>query len=385
VKTPVGILTAADEQFLHQTTEMFVNVATSDPAWTERAYGCAVTKAGTVALHWGLGKYTNRNVMDGFVGVSVGREQRQIRFSRRLATDPLTTAVGPFRLEILEPLKTSRIVLEESEHQPISFDLVQTAIVPPWTEERSYVERAFRRAQDEMRYVLPTTTLGWIAYNGDRFELTEGDNFGFRDHSWGIKQNTGPAAPGVEDRAKMPAGLRYRMMWCPAVLERPDQSLYRVHLFAWEASSARSSNTVNESRIFDEGVHAKHAHKTIMKLQFDPATREPLGGEVVLVMEDGTQRPFMIEVVAESRVCLGLGLYHGYKGHYHGEDRGTLHVEGDHVVDTADPATSRSLHQIRDILVRITDRVAGGSGYGILNSEITGEWPALGLDDSPWR
>lgn len=384
MKTPIGILTAADEQFLHQTTEMFVNVATSDPAWTERAYGCAITKRGTVALHWGLGKYTNRNVMDGFVGVSVGRAQRQIRFNRRLAPMPLATEVGPFNLEILEPLKTSRITLAATEHQPISCDIVQHAILPPWTEERSYVERAFRRVQDEVRYILPTTTTGWIAWEGERFELSADDNFGFRDHSWGIKQNTGPAAPGV-DRAKMPAGVQYRMLWCPAVLERPDQSLYRVHLFTWEALSPRGGQGVNESQILDGPNGAEHARKTLVDLRFDPVTREPLGGSVVLEMEDGTRRPFHIEVAAEPRVCLGLGLYHGYKGHYHGEDRGPLHVEGEHILNSADPRTSHEVHQLRDILVRITDPVGGGTGWGIINTEIAGAWPDLGLDDSPWR
>lgn len=385
MKAPIGILTAADEQFLHQTTEMFVNVATSDPAWTERAYGCAIAKNGAVALHWGLGKYTNRNVMDGFVGMSVGRAQRQVRFSRKLAGAPLNTAVGPFSFEIIEPLKTSRIRLEATAHQPISCDIVQHAILPPWTEDRSYVERAFRRVQDEVRYIMPTTANGWIEYEGERFELGEGDNFGFRDHSWGIKQNTGPAAPGVPDRGMMPSGVQYRMLWCPAVLQRPDQSLYRVHLFAWEAESARGGQRVNESRIFDGSAGEQHARKTLIELRFDPATREPLGGDVVLEMEDGSRRPFHIEVAAEPRVCLGLGLYHGYKGHYHGEDRGPLHVEGEHISDSSDPRISREVHQIRDILVRITDPVGGGRGWGIINTEIAGSWPDLGLDDCPWR
>lgn len=385
LKTPLGILTAADEQFLHQTTEMFVNVATSDPAWTERAYGCAITKDGSVALHWGLGKYTNRNVMDGFVGISVGREQRQIRFNRRLASAPLETAVGPFKFEILEPLKTSRITLAATEHQPISCDIVQKAILPPWVEDRSYVARAFRRVQDEVRYILPTTATGWIECDGQRIELKEGGDFGFRDHSWGIKQNTGPAAPGVADRAKMPSGLKYRMLWCPAVLQRQDQSLYRVHLFTWETSSARGGQLVNESRIFDGADGEIHARKTLVDLKFDPINREPLGGVVVLELEDGSQRPFHIEVAAEPRVCLGLGLYHGYKGHYHGEDRGALFVEGEHIANTGQADTTREIHQIRDILVKITDPVGGGSGWGIINTEISGGWPELGLDDSPWR
>jgi hypothetical protein len=379
------MLTAADEQFVHQTTETFANVVTSDPSWTERAYGCAITKSGSIALHWGLGKYTNRNVMDGFVGISTGRAQRQIRFSRRLDPNPLDTVVGPFRYEVIEPLKTSRMILEPTEHQPIACDIVQHAIIGPWLEDRSYVQRAFRRVQDEMRYIMPTTTTGWIEYEGQRFDLSEGDNFGFRDHSWGVKQNTGPAAPEIGDRARMPPGLKFRMTWLPAVLERPDGGSYRVHLFGWEAESARGTQTVNESQIFDGPNGAVHARATINRMTFDPANREPLGGQLVLIMEDGSERPFHIEVAAEPRVGLGLGLYHGYRGHYHGEARGKLFVEGEHVLNTGDPETSREIHQLRDILVRVTDPVGGGTGWGIINTEIVGAWPELGLDDSPWR
>lgn len=117
MKVPVGILTAADEQFVHQTTETFANVVTSDPAWTERAYGCALAKDGGFALHWGMGRYVNRNVMDGFAGIAVGRRQRDIRFNRRLGVSPVDMTVGPFRYEVVEPFKTARITLEANEHQ----------------------------------------------------------------------------------------------------------------------------------------------------------------------------------------------------------------------------------------------------------------------------
>ena len=384
MKTPIGMLTAADEQFLHQSTETFANVVSSDPAWTERAYGCAIAKDGSIALHWGLGKYTNRDVMDGFVGISVGRAQRQVRFSRKLAPTPLDMAVGPFRYEVTEPLRQSRIILAPTEHQPIACDIVQRTVLTPWMEDRSYVQRGFRRAQDELRYIMATEATGWIEYEGRRFDLAGDDTFGFRDHSWGIKQNTGPAFEG-EDRARMPDGLQFRMAWCPSVLQRADRSHYRVHLFAWEAISARGTRTVNESRIFDEAGGTIHPRRTILDLGFDPLNREPLGGEIVLELEDGSRRPFQVEIAAEPRTCLGLGLYHGYKGHYHGEARGALFVEGEHVADTGEPATSRAAHQLRDILVRITDPVGGGAGWGIINTEVAGPWPALGLDDSPWR
>lgn len=285
MNTPLGTLTAAGEMFVHQTTETFANVATSDPAWTERAYGCAIAKDGVFALHWGIGKYTNLNVLDGFAGVAVGPRQRNVRFSRALNVAPVDTAVGPFRYEVLDPLKTARISLEATQHQPIAFEILQHRLEAPWLEDRSYVQRAFRRVQDEVRYVVPTTTTGWVEVAGQRWSLEAGGTFGFRDHSWGIKQNTGPASPETPDRAIMPKGLQYRMLWCPSVLEREDGGTYRVHLFTWESRTSRGLQLVNESRVFQPDGSSTHAHETTLDLRFDPANILALDNELIAIVE----------------------------------------------------------------------------------------------------
>jgi hypothetical protein len=383
----VGQLTEADELFCHQTTETFANVATSDPAWTERAYGCVIAKDDGFALHWGLGKYVNRNVMDGFAGIAIGRTQRNVRFSRRLAPRPMDMAVGPFRLEVVEPLKATRAILEPTEHQPISFDITQRVIDRPWQEDRSVVTRGYRTVQEDMRYVLCTEATGWVEVEGRRIAIEAPGGFGFRDHSWGIKQNTGPASPETPDRGRMPVGLQYRLIWSPCVLTLPDGQPYRLHMFCWETHSARGSQIVNESKIFAPGPSGgvQHVRETRFDLRYDPATREPLGGHMLLVLRDGSERPIHIEIAGQSRVCLGMGLYNGYGGHYHGEARGALHVEGDMLPDTGDPAACEAVHQLRDILIRVSDPVTGGTGWGILNTEITGAWPDLGLQDANWR
>ena len=382
MEMPTGQLIETDELFIHQTTETHTNVATSDPAWTERAYGCAISKSDDFALHWGLGKYTNRNVMDGFAGISMGRQQRNVRFSRRLEPRPLEMAVGPFKYEVIEPYESARITLEANEYQPIAAELVQHSLQPPWLEDRSYVQRAYRRAQDEMRYIVPTTVSGWIEYEGKRIEIDAGSSYGFRDHSWGVKQNS--SADAIKFAA-MPKGIQYRMMWCPALMENEKGDTYRLHIFFWEAFSPNGNRRTDESRVFAPDGTCQHARYTKTHIEYDPNTREPLGGEVILEMGDGSSRTFNLTIAARSRMCLGAGLYHGYKGHHHGENRGKLFVEGECLEDTSSPDTCREVHQLRDILVRIDDPAGGGSGYGILNSEVVGAWPEYGLAEENWR
>jgi hypothetical protein len=78
----------------------------------------------------------------------------------------------------------------------------------------------------------------------------------------------------------------------------------------------------------------------------------------------------------------GTGLYFGFDSHHHGEWRGQLHLDGEHIADCTNPATARRIHQIRDALVRVEDPIGGGRGWGNLQTTIVGAWPDEGLDET---
>ncbi|MCB1013135.1 MAG: hypothetical protein KDB15_15865, partial [Microthrixaceae bacterium] len=119
-------------------------------------------------------------------------------------------------------------------------------------------------------------------------------------------------------------------------------------------------------------------------LRFDPENRRLLGGTVTATMGDGSERPFGIEVLGDTGVQLGAGLYFGLDGHHHGEWRGEFHTDGERIADCRPPEVARRLHQIRDTAVRVTDPVGGGQGWGNCQPIAAGPWPELGLADDPW-
>ena len=82
---PIADLLAADEGFTHQIAETFAAVGTSDPSWTEKVCAMAMTRDGSLQLGFGLGKYPNRNVMDGYAAVSRGRGMARNRRSGLVA------------------------------------------------------------------------------------------------------------------------------------------------------------------------------------------------------------------------------------------------------------------------------------------------------------
>ena len=134
--TKPGPLVAADEGLNHQIADTFARVGPSDRSWTEKVWAMAAARDGSLSIAFGLGKYPNRNVMDGFAGVSRGTEQWAVRASRRLAPDLEGTEVGPLAYEVVSALGRTRYRLDANDVVPIRFDVEVEGVAPPAVEER---------------------------------------------------------------------------------------------------------------------------------------------------------------------------------------------------------------------------------------------------------
>src|SRR3954464_15327229 len=126
-----GRLLPSDEQLNHQIVATFATVAESDFAWTEKMWASGFAPACSLQIDAALGKSPNRNVLDGFGGVSRGVEQWTVRASRELHRDPESTEVGPLRYEVTEPLRAIRFALDATDVVPVAFDFTLTGLLPP--------------------------------------------------------------------------------------------------------------------------------------------------------------------------------------------------------------------------------------------------------------
>ena len=381
---PIGPLTGVDEGFHHQVADTFAIVGTSDPAWTEKVCAMAMARDGSLQFGFGTGRYPNRNVLDGYAASSRGPEQMTVRGSRSLASDPGSTSVGPIRYQVLEPLQRVRFVLEPNEIQPIAFDLEFQAVVPPRLEERTHLRDQFRVMADLVRYHQTGVASGWASVDGERIRVDKESWVFTRDHSWGVRYDVGPPTVDRGDSTTFPPGVGFMMMWCPALLERPDGSRYAVHLhFTLVEMPGFTQKTVTAGIEHPDGSVEPIADLG-PDLRFAPGNRRLLGGSVTGTMEDSSSRRFEIEVLGDTGVQLGAGLYFGFDGHHHGEWRGEFHLDGERIPDCRPDDIARRLHQIRDTAVRISDPVGGGIGVGNCQVIAAGPWPALGLADDPW-
>jgi hypothetical protein len=375
----IGQLLPADEQFCHQITDTFATTGTSDPAWTEKVCAMACAKDGSLQLGFGLGKYTNRNVMDSYAGTSRGVEQITVRASRRLAPDPERTALGPIRYEVVEPLRTVRFVLEPNDVQPIAFDWTFEGTLPARCEDRTHIRSTYRVAADLVRYHQIGVCSGWLEIDGERHTIDPDTWVSTRDHSWGVRYGVGVEPTDLEPRHAQ-AGSTYHFMWSPILFQRPDGSRYGMFLnFGFATGPGYEHKDVMGGVEHPDGTFER-VRMIEPDLRYDPRNRRLLGGSLLLDMEDGSKRHLGVEVVSDTGFHLGTGLYFGFDGHHHGEWRGDLHVDGERIVDCADPDVARRVHQIRDTVVRITDPAGGGVGVGNWQPMITGAFPQLGLD-----
>jgi len=380
----IGPLVAEDERFNHQVADTFATVGTSDPSWTEKVCAMAMARDGSLQIGFGLGKYTNRNVIDAYAALSRGKEQLTVRASRSLASDPEQTTIGPIHYEVIEPLNQVRFRLEPNDCQPIAFDWHFEAAVPPFLEERTHLRAAFRVMSELVRYHQTGVAAGWIELDGERIEMTPDTWVSTRDHSWGVRYDVGVPPPDVQPRPSIPPGVGFMMIWCPVLMERRDGSRYALHLHFTRFEATGFQQKMVTARI----EHPDGSEEVIADidpdLRFDPNNRRLLGGTLHCTMADGATRKLEIEVLSDTGVQLGAGLYFGLDGHHHGEWRGEFHLEGERIEDCTTPEQARRLHQIRDTAVRVIDTAGDATGYGNCQPIAAGPWPELGLADESW-
>ena len=169
----IGALRRADEGLNHQIVDTFATVAESDHAWTEKIWASLARIDGSLQIDFGLGKYQNRGIIDGFGGISRGREQWTVRASRELRTAPEDASVGPVHYEVVEPLERIRFRLEPNDTQPIAFDVVLSGVTPPFFENRNRVRnrRTGRVDVDVVRYHQGGWASGTVTVDGETHEV----------------------------------------------------------------------------------------------------------------------------------------------------------------------------------------------------------------------
>lgn len=375
----IASLVEADEYLNHQTANTFGTVATADLGWTEKVWFTLARKDGMLQASFGLGKYTNRNLIDGFAGIQIGVQQRTVRASRVLRPK-LDLAVGPLHYEIIEPMRKLRIRLAANAAQPISYDLIWTAHMPAFFEGRDFGYAAHRNSTDVVRYHQAGTVAGWIEIEGHRHAVDPEEWFGFRDHSWGIREHVGVDPTDLAPAVTSKIATDYQFNWFVSCLTRPDGSKYDLAYYFREFREPRGLDWFTAFINEDDG-RQQPVLQVYPELTYRTSDNAVMGGKIYALMRgDGhktIERVFEVEALnSEMGFRLNPGMYGAWNGQIHGSYMGDEFLDGECIDDVNNPekfAASRRW-EIRDRPLRI--REGDAVGFADIESIVIGDWPA---------
>ncbi|TVR25843.1 MAG: hypothetical protein EA389_07585 [Ilumatobacter sp.] len=369
-----------DEFPVHQAPLSMAHPATSDRNFYDRSYFNAHDRTGEVFIITGFGVYPNLGVIDAFVTVKHGDQQVTVRTSDALGDDRMSTAVGPYRIEVIEPLERLRVVCDAAEHG-IELDMTWQGSFPAIDEPPHVIRRGNKVILDAQRFAQVGTWEGRLVVDGTEFTIDPRQWVGTRDRSWGIRPvgESEPAGrpaddPGAQGFWWLYAPLRFDEFGIVVIVqEEPDGTrLLNEARRVWPASSGRRPEELGWPE-FD--------------IRYRPGTRDPIGATIH--MADRRRRPVTIEVENLGNIALNSGTgYGGDPSWGHGQWRGEAWTER-YVTDLTDPEViARAAFTPVDHVARATLTGSGMNGdsgefvgYGLFEHATIGQHDPSGFAD----
>jgi len=278
----------------------------------------------------------------------------------------LDAAVGPLRVEVIEPLQKIRVVCDAAD-RGIGFDLKWEGSFPCIDEARHLVHRGPRVVMDSWRYAQVGSWSGTLSIDGRERLVTPDIWMGSRDRAWGIRPTGEPEPPGrgVETPAEG--------FWWVYVPLRFDDFMVIVIL----QEDPDGNRTLNEAtRVFADGRHEQLGWPEI-DLVYRSGTRHV--ERAVLHLRDRSRKPVTVEVETLTSVALNTGAGYGDADWRHGEWKGRGWVDSK-VYDLKDPKISaRGAFGVVDYVARATCN--GAVGFGLFEHATIGRHDPTGFKD----
>ena len=358
-----------DEYPIHQAPLSMRYPATSDRNFYDRSIFQASNHAGDMLLITGLGVYPNLGVIDAFAVLRSGDKQICVRTSDALDDSArLAQEVGPFTIDVIEPLKMIRLRCAASGHG-IDFDIVFHAGFAAMDEPHHVHRMGPKILLDASRFAQVGGWSGQLHAGDTSHVMTQDQWVGTRDRSWGIRP-VGEAEPGGRTAAEDPID-GFWWTWVP--LRFHD---YALMVIAQERSDGH--RVLNEAmRVWTDG-RVEQLGWPEFDIRYEPGTRHPVGATIHL--KDRDRKPVTVEIETKASVPLHVGAgYGGDPDWSHGQWKGRHWVEGA-IYDMNDPAVaSRVPFGVIDHVAHAT--IDGHEGSGIFEHGTFGKHVPSGFTD----
>jgi hypothetical protein len=364
-----------DEYPLHQVPLPVAWAGLSDRNFYDRCYLNAHDRTGEIFLITGLGYYPNLGTKDAFVLVRRGDTQTAVHLSDAIDDDRLDQHVGSYRVEILEPLRRLRVVLEETEG--IAVDLTWEGSFDVLQEQPHVMRSGSRVTLDAQRFAQVGTWEGTISIDGEELAVTPDRWIGTRDRSWGIRP-VGEAMP-----AGAPAVPEFEGLWWLYVPMRFDE--FAIVLIVQEDPDG--FRTLNDcTRIWKDGRREQLGWPQVT-IRYASGTRVPTGASIACTTPAGASVRLEVESLLAVPIHVGGG-YGGDPDWTHGVWKGPGFTERVSYDMTSPDVAGRVMFGVIDHVARAV-LVEGGTdadgppveGWGLFEHGALGRHDPSGFTD----
>ena len=349
------MLSRLDDYPIHQTPEPVAVPASSDRNVYDRYWFNGYSDDGEFYFAVAMGLYPHRGVLDCAFSIVRGGEQHAFHGSSRAPADPADTRCGPFRVEILEPMRRSRVVLDPNE-TGISCDLTFTARTAGVEEGRQTTRNGSRIMMDATRFAQFGRWQGEIRYAGQTVAVDASSVYGTKDRSWGIRPVGEPDVGGAPS-GRIP---QFFFLWAPLHWEDRCTHLGRFEDgdgIPWHQDGAIVPVYDTPEQI--PGAHDEGIERMVSvehRIAYEPGTRRARSLGISLVGRNGRE-DIELEPMLLFRMK-GIGYSHPEWGH--GRWKGELEIAGESwKCDDVDPLALENQH-IQQVV-----RARSGSRTGI--------------------
>ena len=352
------MITSFDDYCIHQTHEPVCLPSQSDRNFYDRYWFNGFDAGGAFMFEVGCGLYPNRRVMDGHFSVVIDGVQHSFHGSRRAPYERAHTVVGPFSVEVVEPLRRVRVRLLPNE-TGIECDLLFEARSVPTEEPKNIMYDDGRLIMHNSRFTQFGSWGGHFTIGGRRYEVRRETSFGARDKSWGVRPVGEPegGAPGLLNGEP---GVYW--VWspidfgdvCTQFNTFEDRDGNPTQLAACIQPTYASPGLVPA-----EEKGARHMHTARHRVHWQQGTRRSRSAEFHFVEQPGQEITITVEPLLAFQMK-GIGYSHPQWGH--GFWKGEEAIAGESWrLDEIDPLEYSHIHVHQLVRARMGEREGVGT------------------------
>ncbi len=366
------MLTPMDDFPIHQAPRPIAVPATTDRNAYGRYWFGAMARSGAFQIEAAFGRYPNLGVTDAHLSIAIGGVQHAFHASGAAPLDPTDLRVGPFRLEIVEPMRHVRIVVDDND-TGVHGELEWRNRTGALAEDHTFMDAGPVRIIDMIRFTQFGTWAGEVTADGETTSFGHDEVYGIRDRSWGIR----PVGTPPEGRPRPMSPNAW--LWAPCHFDdecRLFGYFQRMGGEFWRADGFRVPVVDDPPAVIDESTAGvQRTHPVAQRLEFEPGTRMVSRAEFDLIPAGG--EPYTI-VLEPQRRFLMRGLGYSSPEWAHGVWHDELAIGGESWrFDDIAPLDHTAQHVHHLVKATIGDR----QGIGILEQIIFGPHTQFGFND----